>query len=70
MAKIKMNTIDDSTLIRFEAVQHGEVFIDECEPFLKHTSTSAFNLTSGSLMTFKDDQLVTYVKKAELKLTI
>lgn len=70
MAKIKVNTIDDSTLIKFEAVQRGEVFIDDCEPFIKYTDVSAFKLTSGSLMTFKEDVLVTYVRRAELKLTI
>lgn len=70
MAKIKVNTIDDSTLIKFDAVQHGEVFIDDCDPYIKYTSVSAFNLTSGSLITFKEDVLVTYVRRAELKLTI
>lgn len=70
MAKIKVNTIDDSTLIKFDAVQRGEVFIDDCEPFIKCADTAAFKLTSGSLMTFKEDVLVTYVRRAELKLTI
>lgn len=70
MAKIKVNTTDDSTLIKFDAVQHGEVFIDDCEPFIKCADAAAFKLTSGSLMTFEEDDLVTYVKRAELKLTI
>lgn len=70
MAKIKVNTIDDSTLIKFDAVQHGEVFIDDCGPFIKCAETAAFKLTSGSIMTFKEDVLVTYVRRAELKLTI
>lgn len=70
MARIKCNINEDSTLIKFEAVQHGEVFVADCKPFVKWSDTSAFSLMRGDILTFKDDTLVTYVKKAELKLTI
>lgn len=70
MARINYDIDKDSTLVKFEAVQHGEVFIADCKPFVKWSSTSAFSLIRGDILTFKDDDLVTYVKKAELKLTI
>ena len=73
MAKIKCEMAEDSTLIKFESVQFGEVFIYQNEPYMKALGIGelkAMSLDSGDIIMFDDDDLVTYVKKAELKLTI
>ena len=72
MAKIKCETIEDSTLVKFGAVMDGEVFFYEESPYYKFNDCIAINLigNNNTMNSFSNDELVTYVKKAELKLTI
>lgn len=73
MAKLKIETNRDTELIKFEALQVGEVFIATMgETCMKISGTfaDAVCLDDGCWMSIDDDALVTYIKKAELKLTI
>lgn len=73
MAKIKYEINEDSTLIKFLAVEDGEIFIRDEMPFYKTGGDcyyNAINLAECEWLHFYDNTLVTYVKKAELKLTI
>lgn len=71
MARIKYDIDEDSTLIKYLAVQYGEIFLFEGELYIKaHIEGKAVSLDDGMLIPFDDNELVTYVKKAELKLTI
>ena len=75
MAKIKCEIKEDSTLVKFEAVQIGEIFVCDGHPFIKicpHERfwADAISLEDGKFDCIAVDTLVTYVKKAELKLTI
>lgn len=74
MAKIKCEIKEDSTLVKFGALQEGEIFLAENEAYVKANCyfdpVNAFRLSDGSAKGIDDDYLVTYVKSAELKLTI
>ena len=73
MAKIKCEIKEDSTLVKFEAIEDGEIFVRDDTPFIKlHRGNlnNAFCLTECEWLYFFDSTLVTYVKSAELKLTI
>ena len=74
MAKIKCEINEDSTLVKFEAVEKGEVFVCNGEVFVKVDplpgGINAIRLDTYSRGYFSNDTLVTYVKSAELKLTI
>lgn len=74
MAKLKVKTKEDSTLVRFDSLQFGEVCLMDGVPYMRayQPGYTAVNLVDGSLKFINDakDTLVTYVKSAELKLTI
>lgn len=73
MARIKCEINEDSTLIKFEALQEGEIFVRDGMPFYKTGGDcyyNAINLEECEWIHFYDNSLVTYVKKAELNLTI
>lgn len=71
MARISYDIYEDSTLIKYLAVQYGEVFLCDGAVYIKaHTEGEAVSLDDGKLIPFDDNELVTYVKSAELKLTI
>ncbi len=75
MAKLKIETNRDTELIKFEALQVGEVFIVKSgSTCMKMIDTlkdaNAVCLNDGCWMGIDKDTLVTYIKKAELKLTI
>lgn len=75
MAKLKVKTKEDSTLVRLDSLQYGEVYLMDGVPYMRayQPGCTAVNLTDGSLKFIGDeakDTLVTYVKSAELKLTI
>ena len=71
MARIKCETNEDSTLIKYLAVQYGEIFMCDGAVYIKaQTEGKAVSLDDGMLIPFDDNELVTYVKSAELKLTI
>ena len=72
MAKLKIETNRDTELVKFEALQVGEVFImTNGETCMKMIGAfAAVCLDDGRWMNIDDNALVTYVKKAELKLTI
>lgn len=73
MSKIKCEIKEDSTLIKFIAVQEGEIFICDGMPFYKTGGDCYYNaisLTRCEWRHFYNNSLVTYVKKAELNLTI
>ena len=71
MARIKTTINEDSTLVKFEAVMDGEIFFYEESPYYKFNNCIAINLMGDNTMnSFSNDELVTYVKSAELKLTI
>ena len=70
MAKIKCNIIEDSTLVKFGALQQGEVFITDGKPHYKFDKVNALRISDGVWASFNDNDLVTYVRRAELKLTI
>ncbi len=74
MSKIKCEINEDSTLIKYNALQDGEIFIRKGEPCIKlrgeYYKEHAIRLKDGSFVIIESDELVTYVKSAELKLTI
>ena len=74
MAKIKCEINKNSTLVNFEEVQIGEIFVLGGNPFIKIYKDSywadAISLADGKFGCITDDTLVVYVKSAELKLTI
>ncbi len=70
MAKITYEINEDSTLIKFGALQEGEIFLYHNAPFIKANNNHVPNLINGHWTLIDDDELVTYVKKAELNLTI
>lgn len=73
MAKIKCEINENSSLVKFEAIEDGEIFIRDDMPFIKLHSdhrNNAFCLTECEWLYFFDSTLVTYVKSAELKLKI
>jgi hypothetical protein len=72
MAKITVDVSKESTLVRFDSLRNGEVFVSLGAPHIKVNmgKFNSFGLISGIFEAFVDDDLVTYVKKAELKLTI
>lgn len=73
MAKIKCETKEESTLIKFEALEEGEVFLvgnDPCVKLRDDSVINAISLLSGLFCEYQPNALVTYVKSAELKLTI
>jgi len=71
MARIKTTINEDSTLVKFGAVMVGEIFFYEESPYYKFNNCIAINLVGDNTMnSFSNDELVTYVKSAELKLTI
>ena len=79
MAKLKIETNRDTELIKFEALQVGEIFIhdnnaclkiDELSTIKPEVVINAVSLENRKVYEIPDDVLVTYIKKAELKLTI
>ena len=71
MARIKYEITLDSTLVKFGALQTCEVFIDGDVPYMVVLKKgNAVCLKDGVIVPFEDNELVTYVRKAELKLTI
>ena len=79
MAKIKCKINEDSTLIKFGSLQNGEIFIMNGKACMKIDKIyigakihylCAVCLEDREIYELPDDELVTYVKKAELKLTI
>lgn len=71
MAKLKIETNRDTELVKFCSIEESEIFIHEGKAFERYSSTDmAICLNDGHVWGFKDDDLVTYVRKAELKLTI
>lgn len=74
MSKIKYEINEDSTLIKYDALQAGEIFIRKGEPCIKmrgeYYKECAIHLKNGGLVAIESDELVTYVKSAELNLTI
>lgn len=77
MAKIKCEINEDSTAVKFEAVEIGEIFVSDGMPYYKpycrpgvENYYNAISLTECGWRHFHDDDLVAYVKSAELKLTI
>lgn len=70
MAKITYEINEDSTLIKFGALQEGEIFLYHNAPFIKANNNHVPNLINGHWTLIDDNELVTYVKKAELNLTI
>ena len=71
MAKINVETNRDSELVKYGSLQVGEAFFYEGEAYVRSVDKSwAVRLNDGGYSDFADEQLVTYVKRAELKLTI
>lgn len=70
MAKIKCNINEDSTLVKFESLQNGEVFLCNGKPYYKFNKFAVIDIMEDGAINFNGDELVTYVRKAELKLTI
>lgn len=73
MARINYDIDEDSTLVKFESLQNGEVFIFQGEPYMRTLGVGerkAMCLKDGDIILFVNSDLVTYVKKAELNLTI
>ena len=73
MTRIKCEINEDSTLVKFGALQEGEIFVHDGMPFYKTGGSCYYNaicLTECEWLHFCDSSLVTYVKKADLKLTI
>ena len=70
MAKIKCEINEDSTLVKFEAIENGEVFMYNGEVLYKFNDFATINLVEDRLTELNNNTLVTYVKSAELKLTI
>jgi hypothetical protein len=70
MAKIKCEIKEDSILVEFGALQEGEIFLYHDAPFIKANDNHVPNLINGRWTLIDDDEPVTYVKSAELKLTI
>ena len=77
MAKIKCEIKEDSTLVKFGALHNGDLFIFNGKPYIamyeigdEESPVNAFILDEGFPTHFDYNCLVTYVKSAELKLTI
>lgn len=73
MAKIECEIKEDSALVKFEAIEDGEIFVRDDMSFIKlnrGNRNNAFCLTECEWLYFFDSTLVTYAKSAELKLTI
>ena len=71
MARIKYEINEDSTLVTFQSLQFGEAFVYQGEPYMvAFKDGKAVSLEDGTIIPFENTELVTYVKKAELKLTI
>ena len=71
MARINYDINEDSTLIKYLAVQYGEIFMCDGAVYIKaQVEGKAVSLDDGMLIPFDDNELVTYAKSAELKLTI
>ncbi len=74
MAKLKVKTKEDSTLVRLDSLQYGEVCLMDGVPYMRayQPDCTMVDLTDGSLKFIADAKgtLATYVKSAELKLTI
>ena len=79
MAKMKIEINRDTELVKFCAVEVGEIFIhdnnaclkiDELQTIKPEVVINAVSLENRKVYEISDDVLVTYIKKAELKLTI
>ena len=74
MAKFKVAINKDTELVKFEALQNGEVFICENEEHIKVDcclpQINAVRLSDGIAEGIDNNKLVTYVKKAKLELII
>ena len=71
MAKLKIETNRDTELVKYSSLLTGEAFIYKGESYIKTEEVStAVRLNDGWFISVDGDILVTYIKKAELKLTI
>lgn len=71
MAKLKIETNRNTELVKFCTMQDGEIFVYNGGTYVRLENTWwGICITDGSSEEFEDDTLVTYVRRAELKLTI
>ena len=71
MSKLKVETSEESRLVRFDALKIGEVFVSGGgRVCIKTNNKEAIDLEYGVYVILDEKTLVTYVEKAELKLTI
>lgn len=72
MAKIAFYSDDDSTKVKFCSLLVGEVFVYKGDTYLKLDADilNSVNLKNGDMECVEDDTLVTFVRRAELMLTI
>lgn len=79
MAKLKVETNRDTELVKFCSILVNEIFyydnntclkIDELQTIAPEIAINAISLENNKIYQIPDDALVTYIKKAELKLTI
>lgn len=71
MSKLKTETIRDTELVRYDSLEVGEIFVYADNAYIRTDNTHwAVRLSTGGFVQFNDEELVSYVKRAELKLTI
>jgi hypothetical protein len=74
MAKLKVEMDRDSTKVKFCSIRDAEIFVVQGKTCMRTerllAKINAVCLDNGDWMELEDDVLVTYVQKAELKLTI
>lgn len=71
MSKLKVETNRDTELVKYSSLMTGEVFIYKGEVYMKTEEIStAVRLNDGWFLAIDGEVHVTYVQKAELKLTI
>ena len=72
MAKIAFYSDDDSTKVKFCSLSVGEVFVYKGDTYFKLDAEglNVVSLKNGEMYHMDDDTLVTFVRRAELMLTI
>ena len=70
MARIKCELNGNIVLVKFESLQDGEVFFFNGKPYYKFNKYAVIDIMGDRATNFNGDDLVIYVKKAELNLTI
>lgn len=71
MAKMKIEANRDTELVKFCTIEVGEIFMHEGKAFMRNVSMDlAICLDDAHIWGFEENDLVTYVRRAELKLTI